>query len=181
MGANLAKRAQYILLYNSKPICDEKDKLYKASGAKIQNSFGEYQLDSRTESISVCNSLDLEQYFNYYEFYIGLLNELTLDINYKGPVVNHLDMGYVPVYVPPTFMTHENSTMLNYFRSKIYSVRLQDGRKLKTLEVEPVRLDGSRAAGLKTDIWVSRFSLAELLGTRPESIRMLSAFEKILE
>lgn len=177
----LSKRFKYHVLYNCNYVVDEKGAPLEITGGKAERSFGsKVPYDSRLNAISVMTEMDYTTYVNYYKTFIYLLNSHSSNMNIKSLYTSHLDMGLVPIYVPPTFMNAANTPILKTLKEAIMSYE-KDGEKLRYIELEPIRFDNTLASSIKTDIWISRMQMAKFLGVTPDMLVMDVVLEEILK
>lgn len=147
-------------------------KVKTLTGRDVTKEIGTaFELDKRFNLISVDSTGDLDEYIRYYCFFLQQVEALLSMESPSGNFVNQLDLGFVPVFVPPTYLY---STLSQPFREAI------EQTKIKIYEKPSMRLDGSGINSESRDIWCSRLELAKLFGKHPCSFKMGDYLEMIL-
>lgn len=167
----ISNSARYVVSENCRlvTVTDKEDKNYGKvkilTGRNLRKEIGmDINIDKRF-NLAVCNStMDLEEYLNYYTIFMKEVENLIILDNPSGLFINQLDMGYIPVFAPPTYLSNE---LIGKFREAINKTGI------KVLEKSSMRLDGTYINSDSKDLWCSRLEIAKLLGKHPCAVRIL--------
>lgn len=112
-------------------------------------------VDQRMSIVSYGSTRDLTEYFKYfYIVSVSAAKKLAVEEFMKGNFVAMLDNGFVPFYMPPTYMPAE---MGEQFKTLIKTTGI------KFIEEKAMRFDGLTVDSQANDIWISRPEAADFL------------------
>lgn len=175
----LNKIVDYGVLMNGLALLDERSRLLKVRGSELLK-FTDYQLDNRTQLVSIFNKYDSTEYTNYYAYMIKAMNNKLVNSTENNEMINLLDEGYIPYVIPPTFMNEKNTPDLKFFRDRANEFCYK-GEKLNMVRTKPVTFNNTVASNEPTDIWVSRLQMAKWLKCKPEDVTMTRVFNVIIQ
>jgi len=113
-------------------------------------------LDQRMNIVSYENTLDPIEYFNYYRLLSWAANKKVASGNVtSGRFLALLDNGYVPYFMPPTFMKNEG-TRKAFLAALVYS-------GVPYIEYVALNIDGKQLDTEFKDIWVSKSGAADYM------------------
>lgn len=144
-----------------------KDKLDKMEGY-------EFLYDKRLNVASFDNTLDLNQYLNYYLWVVRTIQASTEEFHTVSinRVFGLLDAGFVPFYMPPTFID-----------SKVmYDVFLNHAKKtgFRYHEETQYNFDGKNLETGRTDIWISKMDICDAQGISYDKFDIFKFWEGVL-
>ncbi len=106
------------------------------------------QVDNRMSLVSYNSTMDLTEYFRYFNIVsISAGRKLASEDFMKGNFIAMLDNGYVPFYMPPTYMPKD---LGDKFRELVVKTGID------YIEEKAMRFDGLKVDSQANDIWVSR-------------------------
>lgn len=167
----MADSIMYVKTQNCVTVTDDKNKLIRTSGADIRD-LDDCMVDDRMYIYSIGNTMDTEEYCNYYETFITKANKEVSVASAKGKFVTNLDLGYIPVYIPPTFFPLE--------ATEEFIERLEE-KKIAYKRMYPLRIRGDRAGSELTDVWCTRKEIARVLNTTIDNINVLEFLKVVME
>lgn len=128
------------------------------------------EVDLRMSLISYNSTKDLVEYFRYFNVVsMSAARKLASEEFMKGNFVAMLDNGYVPFYMPPSYMPRH---LGDEFKELI------GGTGIRYFEEKAMRFDGLKVDSLANDIWISRMDAAEYMHC---SLRKFSVLKFIKE
>lgn len=166
---------EYVLTNNCKIVVDKGQPL-KLSRADAKKAFKDkdIKLDERLFIISVNNTYDEVQYLNY----LNLLRNSSNRMNISGSVVNNftslLDLGYVPVWIPPTFFDEDNELADRVLQS------IKSKKLLNYIKERQLRLTGTQVSSRTSDIWLSRLDVRTLFKGKMINIPLGNIFKEVI-
>lgn len=140
-------------------------------GDRLLEMEEEYLVDTRLRLVSFDTKKNLDTYFKYYSLFSRLSDIESSRPENIGRYVAYLDMGYVPVIAPPSFMSEEVVSLLKPLLER-------SGVELK--EFKAMRLSGTEYPTTKPDIWASRMSIAEYLGCDIGQVKPLNFIKEVV-
>lgn len=174
----ISNSARYVVTDNCRIqlVTDKEDKNFGKvkilTGKNLKKEVGANLNIDKRFNLAVCNStLDLEEYFNYYILFLKEVENLIVLDNPNGAFVNQLDMGYIPVFAPPTYLSKE---LIEKFREGITKTGVE------VIEKSSMRLDGTYINTDSKDLWCSRFQIAKLLDKHPCAIKIMDYLQILI-
>lgn len=114
-----------------------------------------FELDNRMHLVSFETTRTPKTYLNYFEFFSRISDRESSRPEIQGRYMSMLDMGYIPIIAPPSFMSEEITSMF---------LPLLQRSGIDIREQRPMRIDGRGFDAKCNDIWGSRMDMAEFLG-----------------
>lgn len=147
---------------------DEKSKNFGKvkilTGRNLKKEIGtDVNIDKRFNLAVTNSSEDLEEYLNYYMIFLREVEALISLDNPTGEFVNQLDMGYIPVFVAPTYLSNK---LLDTFREAIKKTNVG------VIVRSSMRPNGTYVNSDSKDIWCSRLEIAKFLGKHPCAVKI---------
>lgn len=121
-------------------------------------------IDLRYNMVSDNDTLDFEEYFNYVEMSKQFVRDAK---TVKGGFL--LDIGYIPVWMPPTFLQSYTKMVTKCFVGIPY------------LAYKSVSFNNPKYEGDSEDIWVSKVTCAEKFGWAYEDITVKKFWKELLK
>lgn len=177
-NVEVSSTVRYIISSNGRLLFDPETKnAMVMHGKDIKNTYEDYQIDDRLTMVSIDNTYDAQEYMNYYVSYLTLLNRNCRSTDAKGYLVNHLDMGFIPFIIPPTFLMgcEEFKVMAENLKERL------DKCNIRRINLAPYRFDNTGVNSKKTDVWVSRIDAAKFLGCGVEGVRFQDLFRRLMK
>jgi hypothetical protein len=154
---------------------DGKRTFMRMSGDDIEKSKAEYSVDRRLPLVSFKgNGVDkITAYLNYLKLLSIIscfLEASRSDITNR--FVNLLDLGYIPLIMPPSF-----------FEKTVHEVLKPQIEKsgIRFIYHKALRTDGSRLDMSTDDIWGSRMDISNLLGVKYTEVNPLKFFLGVIK
>lgn len=152
---------------DGKPLILKKDQLEEEfQGAP-------YKIDTRLFMATTANAKDIAIYSNYIRLLVANMNNQCSYAGAKGSFVAYLTAGYIPIWMPPTFM--DSGLLKDVVISKLESKNIRYRQEM------PLRLNGSRVNSQLSDVWMSRIDIAKILGKRVDRVIYLDAFKEVFK
>lgn len=162
---------EYVVANNCKLLVDN-GKPVKLTINDAKKVFGEdVKLDNRLFILSVNNTYDREEYLNYLNFIRTASNRSNISASVVNNFTTMLDLGYVPIWMPPTFFNEGPDKVINALSSKGLTDYVRE---------KPLRLTGTQVNSKPTDVWLSRLSVGKIFNGKMTGIPITSLYEEVM-
>lgn len=169
---SINKDATYIKAINGIPVQGQGTVMETIRGKDLDASDESLLTDRRLALASYENTMDVREYLGYIAFVSGLSRKwLASNPDATGRYVALLDLGYMPAFYPPTFLSEK---LYDQFFNAIRA------SGVKFLQQKPLRFDGTRPDASKNDIWVSKTDAARLLGKPVEQVTVIEFLKEVV-
>ena len=161
---NVAQQTKYTLCEKNIPVID-KGVVIRITGEMIVNKNLKASIDRRLLLCSLNNDNSFEEYMRYLKLYLSSVEDYIINTptNQNNTIYTYLSLGYLPVWVPPTFMSREIGLSL------IRRIRESgDGY----IEADTYKTDGAIIADTSKDIFVNRMDMAKQLKCEPNDVKI---------
>ena len=130
-----------------------------------------YEIDTRLFMATTKTVKDIAVYSNYIRLLVANINSQCCYAGARGSFVAYLTAGYIPIWMPPTFMKADQYKDVVIQKLKEKNIRYR--------QEMPLRLNGSRVNSQLSDVWMSRIDIANILGKRVDKIVYIDAFKEV--
>lgn len=159
----------YSKTINCIPFVGEDRRISMATKEEVKKS----EIDTRLYIASLENTKDIVEYLNYYKLLSTFSDRWVLsNSSVNSRYITLLELGFVPLYIPPTFLFDKNIEFRWLLKIKELEIRF--------MQHKPIRFDGSYVDSDFEDIWVSKLDIARIMNVPVEKVRVIDFIKEEL-